>query len=77
MFKLLQKDKKLEKDTEALIKEFTKTFRDTKSALLDFLRKYAQENSELDGKFFNTFTEIVDVLAKRSITRFHVVFGTE
>jgi hypothetical protein len=65
LFKLVRKDKNLSEEMEKLIKEFTETFRDTKSALLAFLREYTKENSELDEKFFATFNEIVGVLAKR------------
>jgi len=65
LFKLLRKDKTIDNDMEALIREFTETFRDTKTALLAFLREYTQESSKLDEKFFTTFTEIVGVLSQR------------
>jgi len=65
LFKLLRKSKDLEDEMEDLIKEFTETFRDTKSTLLNFLREYTRENSQLDKKFFDTFNNIVEVLSKR------------
>ena len=65
LFRLVHKGENVEAKTGKLISEFTETFRDTKSALLAFLRKYTQENADLDDKFFDNFNEIVAVLAKR------------
>jgi len=63
--KLLREEKNQEDEMRSLINEFTKTFRDTKSALLTFLREYTQENAKLDKNFFDTFNKIVGVLAQR------------
>lgn len=65
LFKLLREGRDLEEEMEDLIREFTETFRDTKSTLLTFLREYTREDSQLDKKFFDTFNKIVGVLSQR------------
>ncbi len=64
-YRLLKDQKRLHGDTEALVHEFTQTFKGTKHLLMSFLTKYTQPNAVLDETFFQTFNEIVGVLAKR------------
>ena len=64
-YKLLQEKEKVDSETQVLVKEFTKSFRDTKLLLMNFLMKYTQESAVLDEEFFETFNTIVGVLAER------------
>jgi len=65
-FYRLQKDhKNLHDETERLIEEFVKTFKSTKVALMKFLTKYTRDDAVLDDEFFDTFNNIVGVLAQR------------
>ena len=65
-FYLLLKDqKRLDDETEVFVKNFTETFKGTKTALMTFLTKYTRPEAVLDEEFFKTFNEIVGVLAER------------
>jgi len=65
-FYRLQKDsKKIDEETERLMKEFAQTFKGTKVALMKFLTKYTKDDAVLDDEFFTTFNDIVAVLAER------------
>jgi len=65
-FYRLQKDsKRIDENTEILMKEFAKTFKGTKVALMKFLTKYTRDDAVLDEEFFTTFNDIVAVLAER------------
>ncbi len=64
-FQLLKEHDKLNHETEALIKEFTGTFKETKNVLIKFLAKYSQDDAVLDEEFIETFNAIVGVLAER------------
>ena len=64
-FQLLKDHNRLNNETEALVKEFTGTFKDTKNVLIRFLTKYTQPDVVLDEEFIETFNTIVGVLAER------------
>jgi len=64
-YRLLKDQKRLTVKSENLIREFTKTFKDTKMALMNFLTQYTREDVVLDDEFFKTFTDIVSVLGER------------
>jgi len=64
-FRLLKDDEKLDPKTKRLIEDFIKSFKDTKVTLMNFLTKYTRPETTLDDNFFNTFNEIVNVLAER------------
>jgi len=64
-YKLLHEKEKIDGETELLVKEFTKSFRDTKLVLMKFLVKFTQDDAVLDEEFFETFNTIVGVLAER------------
>ena len=64
-YRLLKDQKRLTPQNEILIREFTKTFKDTKKALMNFLTKYTREDVHLDNEFFETFNAIVGILGER------------
>jgi hypothetical protein len=64
-YKLMRDDKRIDKDTELLVNDFTKSFKQTKLTLMSFLSNYSKPETELDNSFFKTFTELVDVLGQR------------
>ncbi len=64
-YRLLKDQKRLDTETEALVNEFTQTFKGTKTALMGFLTKYSRPEAILDEDFFTAFNEIVGVLAER------------
>jgi len=51
--------------TEKMIEEFKSSFGDVKETLMKFLGKYTLKETELDEEFFDTFNEIVKILAER------------
>jgi len=64
-YRMLKDKKKPDEHTQELIDEFTDSFKDTKAVLRDFLLTYTRDDAVLDDKFFQTFKEIVGVLAQR------------
>ena len=64
-YKLLRDKKRIDKETDNMINEFTQSFKDTKLALMNFLYKYTRDDTKLDQEFFDTFTKIIDVVGKR------------
>ncbi len=64
-YRLLKDQKRLDAKTEKLVREFTKTFKGTKTALMNFLTKYSRPETPLDDEFFAAFNDIVGVLAER------------
>jgi len=65
LYKLQQDEKRITSEMHEATEEFRRTFRGTKTVLLDFLTKYTQEDALFDDKFFKTLKEIVEVLVKR------------
>ena len=65
LFTLLNEEKRFDEDTKVLVDNFSRSFIDTKLALIDFLTKYTKEDVELDEKFIRSFKELVGVLAER------------
>ncbi len=64
-YRLLKDQKRLNGETEKLVNDFTRTFKNTKNTLMGFLTKYTQDDAVLDDNFFTTFNELVGVLAQR------------
>ncbi len=64
-YRLSKDHKRLNDKTEVLVDDFIKTFKGTKTALMNFLTKYTRPDAELDEEFFKTFNEIVGVLGER------------
>jgi len=65
LYALFKEEERFDEDTKKLVQEFNHSFRDTKSVLIGFLGKYIKKDEKLDEEFFNTFNEIVGVLAQR------------
>jgi len=64
-YRLLKDHKRTNDEIEKLINEFTRSFRETKGVLRDFLLKYTAPDAIYDDEFFKTFNVIVEVLADR------------
>ena len=64
-YKLLKDQKRNDSKTEKMVKEFTKSFKGTKIALMNFLTKYSRPETVLDDEFFTTFNELVGILGER------------
>jgi len=64
-FKLLRDKSKNDPRIEKMVNDFTASFKGTKLTLMNFLYKYTKEDVELDDEFFETFNQIVEVVAKR------------
>jgi len=64
-FKMIQDGERADEQTEKLIAEFQRTFKDTKTTLMKFLAKYVKPEVGLDDEFFDTFSTIMDILGKR------------
>ncbi len=64
-YKLLKDQKRLTPVNENYIKEFTRTFKDTKMTLMKFLSKYSKDDVVLDDYFLEQFNELVGVLGER------------
>ena len=65
LFSLLHEDEKFDDTTEKLVHDFQESFRGIKLALMDFLKKYSHDEAVLDDEFFQSFNEIVAILANR------------
>ena len=64
-YRLLKDQRRNDSKTEKMVKEFTKSFKGTKLALMNFLTKYSRPETVLDDEFFTTFNELVGILAER------------
>jgi hypothetical protein len=64
-YRLLKDQRRNDSKTEKMVKEFTKSFKGTKLALMNFLTKYSRTETVLDDEFFTTFNELVGILAER------------
>jgi len=64
-YKLLKDQKRLTNKNEVSIKDFTKSFKGTKMALMHFLSKYTRDDAVLDDAFLSNFNELVGVLGER------------
>lgn len=65
LYKLLNEPEKNDPDTDRLVKEFQKSFKNTKVTLMKFLAKYVKPEEKLDDVFFDTFNSIMEILGKR------------
>jgi hypothetical protein len=64
-YRLLKDQKRLTRQNETLVHEFTSTFKGTKTTLMGFLSKYSKEGMVLDEYFFREFNKLVEVLLGR------------
>jgi hypothetical protein len=65
-FNLMKEESdKIDKHTQRMVEDFVQGFKHTKVSLMNFLAKYANSDVPLDGKFYITFKELVDILAQR------------
>jgi flagellar motor switch protein FliG len=64
-YNLLKNSQNLNLETIEYIKDFRKTFKGTKTALMNFISKYASQNVELDNNFIEAFKGLVAVVIQR------------
>ena len=64
-YRLMKDQKRVTSKSEAMIREFTQTFKGTKMTLMSFLTKYTRDDVLLDEDFFTTFNELVAILGER------------
>jgi len=65
-FNLMKEESdRIDKHTQRMVKDFVHSFKHTKVSLMNFLAKYANSDVPLDGTFYITFKELVDILAQR------------
>ena len=64
-YRLLKDQRRNDSKTEKMVKEFTKSFKGTKLALMNFLTKYSRPETVLDDEFFTAFNELVGILGER------------
>jgi len=64
-YRLLKDNKRKNDEIEKLVNEFTRSFKETKTTLREFLLKYTLPDAIYDDDFFKTFNIIVEVLADR------------
>ena len=64
-YKLMKDQKRVTTKSEAMVREFTNTFKGTKMTLMNFLTKYTQDDIVLDEEFFNMFNNLVGILGER------------
>jgi hypothetical protein len=64
-YNLLKYSSELDEETIEHIKEFRETFKGTKTALMNFIGKYASDAIELDDEFIEAFKGLVGVVVQR------------
>ncbi len=64
-YRLMKDQKRITTKSEAMVREFTDTFKGTKMALMNFLTKYTQDDVVLDEEFFTAFNNLVGILGER------------
>lgn len=65
LYRIKKDEEGIDEDALESVDEFVKSFKETKMSLMKFLTKYTKPEVELDEKFFNTFNNLVGILAKR------------
>jgi len=64
-YNLLKKPKTLDVETIEQINDFRETFKGAKTALMNFISKYALEDTELDKNFLIAFKGLVRLVVER------------
>jgi len=64
-FKLVKDKEGVSLKNREATEEFVSTFKETRLDLMKFLTHHTKKKTVLDDEFFNTLTEIADVLTKR------------
>ena len=64
-YNLIKHSENLDKETITHIKDFRETFKGTKTALMNFISKYASPKTELNDEFANAFKGLVGIVVKR------------
>jgi len=64
-YNLLKNSHSIDIETLEHIKDFRETFKGTKTALMNFISKYASQNVALDNNFIEAFKDLVAVVVQR------------
>ena len=64
-YNLLKNSKNLDSTTVEHIRDFRETFKGTKTALMNFISKYALEETKLDNNFLISFKGLVRLVVER------------
>jgi hypothetical protein len=64
-FKMVRSSDYSDLRTEKMIEEFKDSFGDVKGTLMKFLGKYTPPEIPLDEEFFDTFSDIINILGER------------
>ena len=64
-YRLMHDPRRKDKQTEEAIAKFQRSFKDVKATLMKFLAKYNRPENPLDDEFFDTFSQIMDILGER------------
>jgi len=65
LYHLMKDEKRIDKETEAMVVEFIQSFKKTKQGLIAFLDHAVKGKLPLDDHFFATFKETMRVVLKR------------
>ena len=64
-YNLLKNSHNLDIETIEHIKDFRETFKGTKTALMNFISKYAAPDEEINDSFIKSFKELVQIVVNR------------
>jgi len=64
-FRIIRDSAHKDQQTLESINKFQTSFKDVKATLLKFLAKYNRPENPLDDEFFDTFSQIMDILGDR------------
>jgi len=64
-FRLMHDPDRRDQQTEEAIDKFQRSFKDVKTTLMKFLAKYNRPENRLDDEFFDTFSQIMEILGNR------------
>lgn len=65
LYRILRDPSRKDQTTEKYVDQYYKSFKDTKSTLMQFLSKYVRPETPLDEEFFKTFEQIAGILRER------------
>ena len=64
-YRLMHAPGRKDQQTAQSIETFQRSFKDVKTTLMKFLAKYNRPENPLDEEFFDTFTQIMEILGNR------------
>jgi hypothetical protein len=64
-YRLMRDPGRKDQQTAQSIETFQRSFKDVKTTLMKFLAKYNRPENPLDEEFFDTFSQIMEILGNR------------